>query len=605
MNTLLKFITCGSVDDGKSTLIGRMLCDAKLIFKEQEAALVEDSKQGSAGDEIDYALLLDGLTAEREQGITIDVAYRYFSTDRRSFIVADTPGHEEYTRNMAVGASFCDLAIILVDATKGILRQTKRHTRICNLMGIRNFVFAINKMDLVNYKKSVFENIRHDIYTLMESFNYQSLFTIPIAASKGDNITRLSINMFWYESIPLLQYLEEVDVAVTATEKPFLMTVQRVSRPDHTFRGFQGQVMQGKLALNDAVYIFPSGETADIKQILLMDKDVVAVDTQQAVTLVLDREVDCSRGCVITKNKKQTIGRLFRANLLWMDDEELLVGRNYLLKVGTKVIPATIIKIHYCVNVNSGKHILQEQAQKNDLINCDVSLSEKVVLDKFNQTPALGRFILINRITNMTAACGVIEHILYRSDNLTWQNLYVTKEIRSLLKNQIPKTIWFTGLSGSGKSTLANALEKMLTILGKHTMLLDGDNIRIGLNNNLGFSEEDRVENIRRIAEVSKLLNDAGIIVLVAAISPFEKDRENAKNIIGKDFVEIYVNTSLEECEKRDTKGLYQKARQGEISKFTGISSPYEAPANPDFIADTQNNSVEEIINQILNYLNY
>ncbi|WP_305767544.1 adenylyl-sulfate kinase [Candidatus Epulonipiscium viviparus] len=605
MNTLLKFITCGSVDDGKSTLIGRMLCDAKLIFKEQEAALVEDSKQGSAGDEIDYALLLDGLTAEREQGITIDVAYRYFSTDRRSFIVADTPGHEEYTRNMAVGASFCDLAIILVDATKGILRQTKRHTRICNLMGIRNFVFAINKMDLVNYKKSVFENIRHDIYTLMESFNYQSLFTIPIAASKGDNITRLSINMFWYESIPLLQYLEEVDVAVTATEKPFLMTVQRVSRPDHTFRGFQGQVMQGKLALNDAVYIFPSGETADIKQILLMDKDVVAVDTQQAVTLVLDREVDCSRGCVITKNKKQTIGRLFRANLLWMDDEELLVGRNYLLKVGTKVIPATIIKIHYCVNVNSGKHILQEQAQKNDLINCDVSLSEKVVLDKFNQTPELGRFILINRITNMTAACGVIEHILYRSDNLTWQNLYVTKEIRSLLKNQIPKTIWFTGLSGSGKSTLANALEKMLTILGKHTMLLDGDNIRIGLNNNLGFSEEDRVENIRRIAEVSKLLNDAGIIVLVAAISPFEKDRENAKNIIGKDFVEIYVNTSLEECEKRDTKGLYQKARQGEISKFTGISSPYEVPANPDFIADTQNNSVEEIINQILNYLNY
>lgn len=605
MNTLLKFITCGSVDDGKSTLIGRMLCDAKLIFKEQEAALVEDSKQGSAGDEIDYALLLDGLTAEREQGITIDVAYRYFSTDRRSFIVADTPGHEEYTRNMAVGASFCDLAIILVDATKGILRQTKRHTRICNLMGIRNFVFAINKMDLVNYKKSVFENIRHDIYTLMESFNYQSLFTIPIAASKGDNITRLSINMFWYESIPLLQYLEEVDVAVTATEKPFLMTVQRVSRPDHTFRGFQGQVMQGKLALNDAVYIFPSGETADIKQILLMDKDVVAVDTQQAVTLVLDREVDCSRGCVITKNKKQTIGRLFRTNLLWMDDEELIVGRNYLLKVGTKVIPATIIKIHYCVNVNSGKHILQEQAQKNDLINCDVSLSEKVVLDKFNQTPELGRFILINRITNMTAACGVIEHILYRSDNLTWQNLDVTKETRSLLKNQTPKTIWFTGLSGSGKSTLANALEKMLAVFGKHTMLLDGDNIRIGLNNNLGFSEEDRVENIRRIAEVSKLLNDAGIIVLVAAISPFEKDRENAKNIIGKDFVEIYVNTSLEECEKRDTKGLYQKARQGEISKFTGISSPYEAPANPDFIADTQNNSVEEIINQILNYLNY
>ncbi|WP_010167101.1 adenylyl-sulfate kinase [Candidatus Epulonipiscium viviparus] len=605
MNTLLKFITCGSVDDGKSTLIGRMLCDAKLIFKEQEAALVEDSKQGSAGDEIDYALLLDGLTAEREQGITIDVAYRYFSTDRRSFIVADTPGHEEYTRNMAVGASFCDLAIILVDATKGILRQTKRHTRICNLMGIRNFVFAINKMDLVNYKKSVFENIRHDIYTLMESFNYQSLFTIPIAASKGDNITRLSINMLWYESIPLLQYLETVDVAVTATEKPFLMTVQRVSRPDHTFRGFQGQVMQGKLALNDAVYIFPSGETADIKQILLMDKDVVAVDTQQAVTLVLDREVDCSRGCVITKNKKQTIGRLFRTNLLWMDDEELIVGRNYLLKVGTKVIPATIIKIHYCVNVNSGKHILQEQAQKNDLINCDVSLSEKVVLDKFNQTPELGRFILINRITNMTAACGVIEHILYRSDNLTWQNLDVTKETRSLLKNQTPKTIWFTGLSGSGKSTLANALEKMLAVFGKHTMLLDGDNIRIGLNNNLGFSEEDRVENIRRIAEVSKLLNDAGIIVLVAAISPFEKDRENAKNIIGKDFVEIYVNTSLEECEKRDTKGLYQKARQGEISKFTGISSPYEVPASPDFIADTQNNSVEEIINQILNYLNY
>ncbi|OON96060.1 MAG: adenylyl-sulfate kinase [Candidatus Epulonipiscioides saccharophilum] len=604
-STLLKFITCGSVDDGKSTLIGRMLYDAKLIFKEQEEALVIDSKQGSAGNEIDYALLLDGLMAEREQGITIDVAYRYFNTEIRSFIVADTPGHEEYTRNMAVGASFCDLAIILIDVTKGILRQTKRHTRICNLMGIRNFVFAVNKMDLINYDQLIFGNIKNEIYKLMEGFSYQSLFIIPVAASKGDNVTRLSINMSWYEGIPLLQYLEEVNIVISAMEQPFLMTVQRVSRPDHTFRGFQGQVIQGKISLKDNVYIFPSGEEATIKQILLMDQEVINMDTKQAVTLVLDREVDCSRGCVITKNEIQSIARLFRANLLWMDDEELIVGRNYLLKVGTKMVPATIIKIHYCVDVNSGKHILQEQAKKNDLINCDISLSEKVVLDKFEKMPELGRFILINRITNMTSACGVIEHILNRSDNLTWQNLDVTKETRSMLKNQVPKTIWFTGLSGSGKSTIANALEKMLALLGKHTMLLDGDNIRIGLNNNLGFSEVDRVENIRRIAEVSKLLNDAGIIVLVAAISPFARDRESAKKIIGKDFIEIYVETSLEECERRDTKGLYKKAREGKIINFTGISSPYEIPSNPDFIANTQNDSIEEIVSNILKFLNY
>ncbi len=600
MKGLLKFITCGSVDDGKSTLIGHMLYDAKLLFADQENTLILDSKIGSRTEGIDYSLLLDGLMAEREQGITIDVAYRYFNTEKRSFIVADTPGHEEYTRNMAVGASFAKLAIILVDASKGILVQTRRHARICALMGIRHFVFAVNKMDLISYNQNQYEAIETDIQKLMELVPHSSIRIIPVSATEGDNVTKRSNHMEWYTQDTLLTYLEEIDVEPVEEEKSFVMPVQRVSRPHLHFRGFQGEAVQGIIQVDDEVRVLPSGETAIVKQLLYLDKEVTQAEDGESITIVLDREIDCSRGCVITTDTTLSTTRLIRGQLLWMDDSELVVGRNYLLKVGTKVIPATIIKIHYCVDVNTGCHIAKSQAKKNDLIDCDISLSEKIVVEDFAKIQELGRFILMNRVTNMTSACGIVEHSLYRSDNLTWQNTDITKEVRAGQKKQTPKTLWFTGLSGSGKSTIANALEQALVSADKHTMLLDGDNIRIGLNNNLGFTESDRVENIRRIAETCKLMNDAGLIVLVAVISPFAKDRENARSIIGDDFCEIYVNTPLEECERRDVKNLYQKARAGEIPNFTGISSPYEVPNNPDIIVDTMSKDVEAIVEEIM-----
>ncbi|OOB76830.1 MAG: adenylyl-sulfate kinase [Epulopiscium sp. Nuni2H_MBin003] len=603
MNGLLKFITCGSVDDGKSTLIGHMLYDAKLIFADQKNALVLDSKIGSRGTDIDYSLLLDGLMAEREQGITIDVAYRYFNTTKRNFIVADTPGHEQYTRNMAVGASFADLAIILVDATKGILMQTKRHIRICNLMGIRHFVFAVNKMDLVFYDMRKFRKIEADITQLMQAYLYESSVIIPVSATEGDNITKASNRMKWYTGKTFLTYLEEVDISEIEGQKLFLMPIQRACRPNVNFRGFQGQVAYGNLKIGDEIIVLPTKEKANVKQLLNAGKECNSIHSSQAVTIILDKEIDCSRGCIISKNEMLSSYRLFKADLLWMDDEELIVGRSFLIKIGTKVTQATIIKIHYCIDINTGSHILQKKAEKNDLINCDISLAEKVVLDKFKVHKDLGRFILINRITHATSACGVIEHPLNRSDNLTWQNLDITKEIRANQKNQVPKTLWFTGLSGSGKSTIANALEKELVSQLKHTMILDGDNVRMGLNNNLGFSEKDRVENIRRIAEVAKIMNDAGLIVLVSAISPFAQDRNNAKKIIGEGFIEIYVATSLEECIRRDTKNLYKKALNGEVTNFTGISSPYEIPQKPDIIADTEGKTVEEVVHYILSEL--
>lgn len=604
MKGLLKFITCGSVDDGKSTLIGHILYDAKLIFADQENALVLDSKIGSRESQIDYSLLLDGLMAEREQGITIDVAYRYFNTEKRNFIVADTPGHEEYTRNMAVGASFAELAIILLDATKGILTQTRRHTRICSLMGIRHFVFAINKMDLVNYDEETYRNIESDIKTLIAKNNYEckSVKFIPVSATEGDNVTKTSSNMPWYNESPLLEYLEEVETSNYDTKQTFLMPVQRVCRPNLHFRGFQGQISQGEVKVGEEICVLPSKEKAVVKEIYRTDEMVNTALSGEPVTICLDREVDCSRGCVLSKIEHVT-SRLIRADLIWMDDEKLVVGRNFLLKVGTKLVPATIMNIHYCIDVNTGERLVSEDAQKNDIINCDISLSEKVLIESFKDNKDLGRFILVNRVTHMTSACGIVEHKLFRSDNLTWQNLDITKEYRANQKNQTPKTIWFTGLSGSGKSTIANQLEKELAVQGKHTMLLDGDNIRIGLNNNLGFSEEDRVENIRRVAEVSKLMNDAGLIVLVSVISPYEDDRENARNIIGDSFMLVHVATSLEECIRRDTKNLYQKAIKGEIKNFTGISSPYEEPKNPEIVIDTEKTSVDEAVKEILEKL--
>lgn len=607
MNDLLKFITCGSVDDGKSTLIGHMLYDAKLIFADQKKALELDSKVGSRDGKVDYSLLLDGLMAEREQGITIDVAYRYFTTERRSFIVADTPGHEEYTRNMAVGAAFADLAVILMDASQGVLIQTKRHARICSLMGIRHFVFAVNKMDLVNYSKERFEKIKKEIRILLAEFEYSSVKIIPVSATEGDNITKKSKTMLWYQGETLLQYLEEVNVKQEDHQKDFAMPVQRVSRPNHTFRGFQGQIESGSIQIGDEIVTLPSREKAKVKQILNGDKDVKNAYTGQAVTICLDRELDISRGCVLHRGESLQVGKLFVAKILWMNDTYLVAGKNYLLKLGTRTIPASVMKIKYRIDVNTGEEIPAEVVYKNEIAECEIAVTDRIVFDKFENNRTLGALILIDRISHMTAACGVVEHGLRREENVFYHQMSVTREIRCQQMGQKSMTFWFTGLSGSGKSTLANELEKRLVELGCHTMLLDGDNIRLGLNRNLGFKEQDRIENIRRVSEVAKLMNDAGLIVLSSFISPYASDRRKAKEVIGEDFVEIYVSTPLEECERRDVKGLYKKARAGEIINFTGITNPYEVPQNPDIIINTSgkmlSESADELFEQIKKYL--
>lgn len=602
-NDLLKFITCGSVDDGKSTLIGHMLYDAKLLFADQEKALELDSKVGSAGGEIDYSLLLDGLMAEREQGITIDVAYRYFSTENRSFIVADTPGHEEYTRNMAVGASFASLSVILTDASQGVLVQTRRHARICHLMGIEHFVFAVNKMDLVNYSQDKFKKIERDIKVLMAEFDYKSIKIIPLSATAGDNITKKSDRMPWYHGTSLLEYLENVDVTEENANQEFSMPVQRVCRPNHEFRGFQGQITSGSIAVGDEVTVLPSKEKAKVSTILQGDKSVEKSKKGHAVTICLDTEVDVSRGCVLEKEYNFHVGSMFAASILWMDDHSLVSGKNFMLKIGTQMVPATVMSIKYKVDVNTGAEVYAERIYKNEIAFCEISVGSKIVFDEFRNNRDMGSLILIDRISNMTSACGVVEHSISRDNNLTWHNMDITRELREQQLNQTAATVWFTGLSGAGKSTIANELEKRLFSMGKHTMLLDGDNVRMGLNKNLGFAEKDRIENIRRIAEVSKLMNDAGLIVLASFISPYRLDRRRAKEIIGDSFLEVYVSTPLEECERRDVKGLYKAARAGEMSDFTGVSSPYEAPENPDVIVDTCEKNVEECVDAILQAL--
>ncbi len=600
MRGLLKFITCGSVDDGKSTLIGHMLYDSKLIFTDQEKALELDSKVGSVQGSIDYALLLDGLMAEREQGITIDVAYRYFTTVKRSFIVADCPGHEQYTRNMAVGASFADLAVVLVDASKGVLTQTKRHARICSMMGIKHFVIAVNKMDLIGYDKSKFDEIKRDVKTLCSEFELKSLLIIPVSATVGDNLTTRSNNTLWYQEKTLFEYLEDLDIENDVIKDEFVLPVQRVCRPNHTFRGFQGQVELGRIKVGDELIVLPSHEKAKVDELYLTNRSVNEVIKGQPVTVTLDREIDISRGSVLTRGSSTEVADKFTSTILWMDDENLVKGRNYILKCGTKLIPATVMDIKYKLDINSGDKKPTDKLFKNEIAVVDIALTEKIVLDKFSSNKSLGGFILIDRLSNMTSACGVIEHTLRRSTNVVWQKTDVSKEIRSNMKNQKPLTIWFTGLSGSGKSTIANELEKRLVSLGKHTMLLDGDNVRQGLNKNLGFKEVDRIENIRRISEVASLFNDAGLIVLTAFISPFEQDREQAREIIGNDFFQIYVSTPLSVCEARDVKGLYAKAHKGEIPNFTGISSPYEVPVNPDMTIDTSTSSIDDIVDNIM-----
>ena len=603
MNALLKFITCGSVDDGKSTLIGHMLYDAKLLFADQKRALELDSKVGSRGGEIDYSLLLDGLMAEREQGITIDVAYRYFTTERRSFIVADTPGHEEYTQNMAVGASFADLAVILVDASQGVLTQTRRHTRICSLMGIKHFVFAVNKMDLIDFEQEKFQKIQKDIKVLLAEFEYSTAQMIPVSATEGDNITKRSVHMPWYTGKTLLDYLETINVKENPAETGFTMPVQRVCRPNHTFRGFQGQIESGSVSVGDAIKVLPSGESAKVTLIYEGDKEVQTSATGHAVTIQLDTEIDVSRGCVLIRDTSLNVNSMFAATLLWMDDVKLLPGRNFLLKLGTQSVPATIMKIRYKIDVNTGEEVYADAIYKNEIALCEISTASKLVFDEFEKNNALGSLILIDRVSHMTSACGIVEHTLNRENQLTWHNMDITRSFREEQLGQTAKTIWFTGLSGSGKSTLANELEKRLAAMGKHTMLLDGDNVRMGLNRNLGFREADRIENIRRIAEVSKLMNDAGLIVLTSFISPFAQDRQNAREIIGDAFMEVYVSTPMEECERRDVKGLYKKARNGELDHFTGVTSPYEVPQHADVVIDTSKFSVEACVDQILEQL--
>lgn len=604
MRGLLKFITCGSVDDGKSTLIGHMLYDAKLLFADQEKSLILDSKVGSREGKIDYSLLLDGLMAEREQGITIDVAYRYFTTEKRSFIVADTPGHEEYTRNMAVGASFADLAVILLDASQGVLVQTRRHTRICSLMGIRHFVFAVNKMDLIDFDQEKFDDIAAEIKVLMSEFEYDSMKIIPVSATDGDNVTKKSKRILWYKGDSLLTHLENVDVEADDAENGFTMPVQRVCRPNHTFRGFQGQIETGSISVGDEIRVLPSSEKAHVKEIVVGFDRVDKAVKGQAVNICLDKEIDVSRGCVLVKDAQAQIGNMFTVKLLWMDDVSLVAGKNYMLKLGTKRIPAVVMDIKYKIDVNTRERVKAEKIYKNEIVVCEISTSEKIVFDKFAQNPGLGSFILIDRVSHMTSACGVVSKIISRSDNLTWQDMSISTEQRANQKGQSPKTIWLTGLSGSGKSTLANEIEKRMFLDGKHTMRLDGDNVRLGLNKNLDFSEKDRIENIRRIAEVCKLMNDAGLITITSFISPFERDRVMAKEIIGEDkFIEVYVSTPLEECERRDIKGLYKKAREGKIAAFTGITSPYEAPVECEIEVDTSDITIEEAADIVMKKL--
>ena len=603
MKELLKFITCGSVDDGKSTLIGHILYDAKLLFADQEKALILDSKVGSREGKIDYSLLLDGLMAEREQGITIDVAYRYFSTEKRSFIVADTPGHEQYTRNMAVGASFADLAVILVDASQGVLSQTRRHTRICDMMGIKHFVFAVNKMDLVSYDEKTFQKIGKEITELMNEFSYDTLQMIPLSATEGDNVTKRSENMKWYTGAVLLDYLEQIDITASEEQGAFILPVQRVCRPNHHFRGFQGQIASGTIATGDRIVVYPSKETSRVEKIYQNDRQVESSSMGHAVTISLEEEIDISRGCVISKEDQLIMNRMIEADILWMDEEELIPGKGYLLQIGTQKIPAVVTEIRHKIDIHTGETLKAARIQKNELATCMISADRDIVYDLFGRCKDMGTLILIDRVSHMTSACGVVKRTIRSNDNLFWQNMDITRELRENRLGQKAMTIWMTGLSGAGKSTIANALEKKLFVSGKTTMILDGDNVRIGLNKDLGFSKEDREENIRRVAEVAKLMNDAGMIVIVSFISPFREDRRNAKKIIGDAFREIYISTSVEECTRRDTKGLYKKALQGLIPNFTGVSSPYEAPRKADVVVDTEGKSVDICVNQIMEAL--
>lgn len=584
MKEQLKILTCGSVDDGKSTLIGHLLYDSKLLYVDQKKVLELDSKVKD-NNVIDYSLLLDGLDEEREQKITIDVAYRYFNTTKRSFIVLDTPGHEEYTRNMAVGASQADLAILLVDVTKGVLKQTKRHLKICMMMGIKDYIVVINKMDLIDYDKTKFEIVKQEVVNIFQDCKYSTLKIIPISATVGDNITKKSQNMKWFDGKPLMKYLETVKIDRCDNSK-FIMPVQRVCRPNQNFRGFQGNVASGKINSGDLIVCFPSREQAKVKQLYKLDRETKTVFTGEAITVVLDREIDVSRGCVLTNDEKINNANSFNVTMLWTDEEKLKLNTAYYISIGTISTLCYVRKVNYKIDIDSNEYMFSvENVIKNDIINCELEVLEKIPVSLFDYNKSLGALILINRITNATSSCAIINNVI-NSNNLFYQNSTITIDDRKKTLCQDPITIWFTGLSCSGKSTIANELDKILNKNGYHTMVLDGDNIRLGLNSDLKFSNDDRIENIRRIAEVAKLMNDAGLINIVSFISPLEINRIMAKKIIGDKFFLVYVNTPINECEKRDKKGLYKKARNGDIKDFTGIDSPFDVPKNADIIVN-------------------
>ncbi|RYE01575.1 MAG: sulfate adenylyltransferase subunit CysN [Sphingomonadales bacterium] len=602
--SLLRFITCGSVDDGKSTLIGRLLYDSKQIFEDQLSALEADSKRvGTQGQEIDFALLVDGLAAEREQGITIDVAYRFFATEKRKFIVADTPGHEQYTRNMVTGASTADLAVILIDARKGVLTQTRRHSYLAHLLGIRHIVLAVNKMDLVGYDQARFDEIVADYRTFADSIGIHAFTPIPISGFKGDNITALSENTPWFAGPALIDHLETVELDVDAAQaRPFRLPVQWVNRPNLDFRGFAGLIASGSVKPGDKVRILPSGRTTSVARIVALGGDKTQAVAGESVTITLADEVDCSRGDVIAAADAppQTADQ-FQATIVWMDQTELLPGRGYWLKLGTQTVTATVQPPKHLVCVNTMAELSAKTLELNDIGVAEVYTDRPIVFEPYADSHDLGGFILIDKATNATVAAGMLNFSLRRAQNVHWQATEINREAHARQKNQAPRLLWFTGLSGSGKSTIANLVEKKLHAMGKHSFLLDGDNIRHGLNKDLGFTDQDRVENIRRVGEVAKLMTDAGLIVLTAFISPFRAERELARSMMPQgEFFEIFVDTPLDEAERRDVKGLYKKARAGEIAHFTGITSPYEAPLNPEIRVDTTRESPEAAAERIV-----
>ncbi|MEX0583111.1 MAG: sulfate adenylyltransferase subunit CysN [Sneathiella sp.] len=603
---LLRFITCGSVDDGKSTFIGRLLWDSKLLFEDQLATLTAESKRvGTQNGEIDYALLLDGLQAEREQGITIDVAYRFFATDKRKFIVADTPGHEQYTRNMVTGASTADLAVILIDARKGVLIQTMRHSYLVSLLGIRKIVLAINKMDLVDYDKAVFEKIREDYLKFAARLNFDEITTIPVSALKGDNMIGASAAMPWYDGPSVLEQLETVDFSAGDDSRPFRFPVQWVNRPNLDFRGFSGTIASGSVRVGDPIVEPGSGQSSKVARIVTFDGDLEEAFKGQAITLTLEDEIDISRGDILcaSQNRPATADQ-FEAKIVWMNSEPMLPSRTYLLKLGTGTTAARISSLKYKVNVNTMEHMATTTLELNEIGVCNLSLDKAISFDPYADIPQTGAFILIDRFTNATVAAGMIDFALRRADNIHWQSVDIHKEARAEQKGQKASVLWFTGLSGSGKSTIANLVEKKLHAMNKHTYLLDGDNVRHGLNKDLGFTDADRVENIRRVGETAKLMVDAGLITLVSFISPFRSERQMARGLLEDgEFLEVFVDTPLEICEARDIKGLYKKARAGEIKNFTGISSDYERPENAEIIIDGGKTSPEDAADSIIDTL--